>query len=100
MFLAFVNVAASDLHTLQAALLLPPECLGEVRRRAISRTPIPALSRCVEISLIRHRRRRSLYFAFRKKAFILHSRQGLVMVDLLDNFLNPLKVSLLWQAIS
>jgi hypothetical protein len=32
-------MAASDLHALQAALLLPPERLGEVRRRAISRTP-------------------------------------------------------------
>jgi hypothetical protein len=32
-FLAFVNMAASDLHALQAALLLPPERLGEVRRR-------------------------------------------------------------------
>jgi hypothetical protein len=48
----------------------------------------------VEISLIRHRRRRFLYFAFRKNAFILHSRQGLVMVDLLDNFQDPLKVFL------
>jgi hypothetical protein len=36
-------MAASDLHTLQAALLLPLERLGEVRRRAISRTPLPAL---------------------------------------------------------
>ncbi len=43
MFLAFVNMAASDLHTLQATLLLPPERLGEVRRRAISRTPISVL---------------------------------------------------------
>jgi hypothetical protein len=51
-------------------------------------------SRYVEISLIRHRRRRFLYFAFRKNAFILHSRQGLVMVDLLDNFLNLLKLFL------
>jgi hypothetical protein len=33
-------MAASDLHALQAALLLPPERLGEVRRHAISRTPI------------------------------------------------------------
>jgi hypothetical protein len=32
-------MAAGDLHALQAALLLPPERLGEVRRRAISRTP-------------------------------------------------------------
>jgi hypothetical protein len=38
-FLAFVNMAASDLHTLQAVLSLPPERLGEVRRRAISRPP-------------------------------------------------------------
>ncbi len=36
-------MAAGDLHALQAALLLPPERLGEVRRRAISRTPPPAL---------------------------------------------------------
>jgi hypothetical protein len=36
-------MAASDLHALQAALSLPPERLGEVRRRAISRTPLPAL---------------------------------------------------------
>ncbi len=42
-FLAFVNMAASDLHALQGALLLPLECLGEVRRCAISRSPIPAL---------------------------------------------------------
>ncbi len=42
-FLAFVNMAASDLHALQAALLFPPERLGEVRRRAISRTPISVL---------------------------------------------------------
>ncbi len=43
MFLAFVNMAANNLHTLQAALLLLSERLGEVRCRAISRTPIPAL---------------------------------------------------------
>jgi hypothetical protein len=36
-------MAASDLHVLQAALSLPPERLGEVRCRAISRTPIPSL---------------------------------------------------------
>jgi hypothetical protein len=42
-FLAFVNMAASNLHALQAALLLPPERLGEVRCRAISRTPISVL---------------------------------------------------------
>ncbi len=36
-------MAASDLHALQAVLSLPPERLGEVRRRAIFRTPIPAL---------------------------------------------------------
>jgi hypothetical protein len=29
---------------------------------------------------------------FQKKRLYLHSRQGLVMVDLLDNFLNPLKL--------
>jgi hypothetical protein len=42
-FLAFVNMAASDLHALQAALSLPLERLGEVHRRAISCTPIPSL---------------------------------------------------------
>ncbi len=42
-FLAFVNMATSDLHTLQAALLLPPEHLGKIRRRAISRTSISVL---------------------------------------------------------
>jgi hypothetical protein len=36
-------MASSDLHALQAALLLLPERLGEVRRRAISRTPISVL---------------------------------------------------------
>jgi hypothetical protein len=36
-------MAASDLHALQAALLLPPEHLGKVRRRAVSRTPISVL---------------------------------------------------------
>jgi hypothetical protein len=36
-------MAASNLHALQAALLLPPERLGEVRRCAISRTPISVL---------------------------------------------------------
>jgi hypothetical protein len=36
-------MAASDLHVLKAAFLLPPERLGEVSRRAISRNPIPAL---------------------------------------------------------
>ncbi len=51
-------------------------------------------SRCVEISLIRHRRRRFLYFAFRKNGFLLHSCQGLVMITLLDNFLNPPKLFL------
>jgi hypothetical protein len=49
-------------------------------------------SRCVEISLIRHCCRRFFYFAVRKNAFLLHSRQGLVMIDLLDNLLNPLKL--------
>ncbi len=197
-FLAFVNMAASDLYALQAALSLPLERLGEVRRRAISRTPISVLiggllgeneggqlslrprpplkqwerclrmsedrgrhlfsrlirpasllfhlqgkpfvntpgrllwelrcshesgvnrsgrhvkglrefpdillpvilqfgghisdgSLCVKISLIGGGRRRFLYFAFDKR-FKHHSRQGLVMVDLLDNFLNPLKL--------
>jgi VanZ family protein len=36
-------MAASDLYALQAALLLLPEHLGEVRRRAISCTPISVL---------------------------------------------------------
>jgi hypothetical protein len=36
-------MAASDLHALQAVLLLPPERLGEVRCHAISRTPISVL---------------------------------------------------------
>jgi hypothetical protein len=40
-FLAFLNMAAGDLHTLQAALLLPPELLGEVCRHAIYHTPHP-----------------------------------------------------------
>ena len=48
-------------------------------------------SLCVKISLIGGGRRRFLYFAFDKR-LKLHSRQGLVMVDLLDNFLNPLKL--------
>ncbi len=47
-------------------------------------------SLCVKISLI-GRRPGFLYFAFDKRLY-LHSRQGLVMVDLLDNFLNPLKL--------
>ncbi len=33
-----------------------------------------------------------LLLSLQKKHFYLHSRQGLVMVDLLDNFLNPLKL--------
>ncbi len=36
-------MASSDLLALQAALLLLPERLGEVRRRTISRTPISVL---------------------------------------------------------
>ncbi len=36
-------MATSDLHALQAVLLLPSERLGEVRCHAISHTPIPAL---------------------------------------------------------
>ncbi len=43
MYLAFVNMAASNLHALQTVLSLLPERLGEVRRRAISRTPISVL---------------------------------------------------------
>jgi hypothetical protein len=42
-FLAFVNMATSDLHAFQAALSLPPERLGEVCCRAISRNPISVL---------------------------------------------------------
>jgi hypothetical protein len=41
---------------------------------------------CVRISLIGRRHRRFLHF---DKRLYLHSCQGLVMVDLLDNFLNP-----------
>jgi hypothetical protein len=40
-------MAASDLHALKAALLLLPGCLGEVRRCAISCTPIPTLLGCI-----------------------------------------------------
>ncbi len=36
-------MAASNLRAFQEALSLPPERLGEVRRRAISRTPILSL---------------------------------------------------------
>ncbi len=36
-------MVAGDLLALQAALSLPPERLSEVRHRAISHTPIPAL---------------------------------------------------------
>jgi hypothetical protein len=36
-------MAASDLHALQAVLLLPPDCLGKVHRHAIFRTPISVL---------------------------------------------------------
>jgi hypothetical protein len=36
-------MAASDLHALQTVLSLPLERLGEVGRRAISRTPISFL---------------------------------------------------------
>jgi hypothetical protein len=43
LFLAFVNMASSYLHALQAVLLLPLEHLGEVSRHAISRTPISVL---------------------------------------------------------
>jgi hypothetical protein len=42
-FLAFVNMAASNLHALQAALSLLPERLGEVCRCAISQNPISVL---------------------------------------------------------
>jgi hypothetical protein len=51
-------------------------------------------SLCNEISLIRLCRLRFFYFLYRKKRLYLHSHQGLVMVDLLDNFLNPLKLFL------
>jgi hypothetical protein len=50
-FLAFVNMAASDLHALQAALLLPPEHLGEVRSHAISRIPISSENESGQLSL-------------------------------------------------
>ncbi len=43
MFLAFHSMAAGDIHSLQATLLLPLEHLCEVRRRVISRTHIPAI---------------------------------------------------------
>jgi hypothetical protein len=43
MFLAFLSIAACDVHALQAGLLLPPELLGKVRPRAISHAPIHAL---------------------------------------------------------
>jgi hypothetical protein len=39
LFLAFIYMAASDLNILLAMLLLLPDCLGEVRRRIIFRTP-------------------------------------------------------------
>ncbi len=42
-FLAFLSMATGDVHALQAALLLPPECHGEVCHHAISRSNIPAL---------------------------------------------------------
>jgi hypothetical protein len=42
-FLAFLSMATGNVHALQAALLLPLECLGEDCRRAISRSNIPAL---------------------------------------------------------
>ncbi len=48
-------------------------------------------SLCVKISLIGGGSRRFLYFAFDKRPK-LHSLQGLIIVDLLDNFLNPLKL--------
>ncbi len=41
--LAFLSMAASDVHALQAALLLLPEHPGEVHCLAISCTPIPGL---------------------------------------------------------
>ncbi len=43
LFLAFLNMAAGYLHSLQATLLLPPERLDKVCCRAIFRTPIAAL---------------------------------------------------------
>jgi hypothetical protein len=49
LFLAFLNMAAGDLHALQAALLLPPECLGKVCCRAIFRTPIAALLESLQL---------------------------------------------------
>jgi hypothetical protein len=49
-------------------------------------------SLCDEISLICRRRRCFLLLSLPKKCLYLRSRQGLVRVDLLDNFLNPLKL--------
>ncbi len=43
MFSAFHSMAASDVHALQATLLLLLKHLREVCRCAVSRTPIPAL---------------------------------------------------------
>jgi hypothetical protein len=37
--LVFLNKVASDLHALLAALLVPPDYLGEVRRHTIFDTP-------------------------------------------------------------
>jgi hypothetical protein len=52
---------------------------------------------CGEFSLICPCRRHFSGSPFDKPLF-LHSRQGLVMVDLLDNFLNPFK--LFWAVVS
>jgi hypothetical protein len=40
---SFSQYGPGDLHALQAAFLLLPKRLGEVRRRAISHSPISAL---------------------------------------------------------
>ncbi len=46
----------------------------------------------VQGPLIRRRRRRFRLLRTFENRLYAHSRQGLVMVDLLDNFLNPLKL--------
>ncbi len=49
-------------------------------------------SLCVQGPLIRRRRRRVLPHSPLGNHLYVHSHQDLVMVDLLDNFLNPLKL--------
>ncbi len=45
LFLVFLDMVVGDLHTLLAVLLLPPECLGEVRCHVIFQTSPPAPSK-------------------------------------------------------